>query len=305
VFAGLALYGDVTKLRQTAMAFSPGAVALGFALAAGNYGLRIWRWQYYLHCIDVSVPLFESSMVFLSGFVMSVTPGKVGEVFKSLVLFESRGTSIARTAPIVVAERLTDMIALVMLIALGSLSFEHGALVAASSASIVAVLIVVCVYRPLGRWLLDLTERLPVIHRITHKLREAYESLTEMTRPAPLLIGSAIAFLAWGLECCSLYAIVHGFAETHLRWDAAVFAYSASTMAGALAMMPGGLGVTEVGMTALLRTLGGASMRPAVATATTILVRIATLWFAVAIGAVALGLHRITQRARLAQPPSA
>ena len=33
-------------------------------------------------------PLGESALVFLAGFVMSVTPGKVGEVFKSLLLYE-------------------------------------------------------------------------------------------------------------------------------------------------------------------------------------------------------------------------
>lgn len=301
VFAALAVYGDVQELQRTARSFAAGAFALGLLLAAGNYGLRIVRWQYYLKHIGIDVPIGESSVVFLSGFVMSVTPGKVGEVFKSLVLFESRGTSIAHTAPIVVAERLTDLIALVALIALGSLAFEQGALVTASSAAVVAVVIAVCVYRPLGHWLLGLSEHLPLLKRISPKLREAYESLIVMTRPVPLLIGSLIAFVAWGLECCSLYAIVHGFPGIHMSWDACVFAYSASTMAGALAMMPGGLGVTEVGMTALLRTLGGPAMRPAVATATTILVRIATLWFAVAIGAVALGLHRLMQRSRVAR----
>ena len=86
-----------------------------------------------------------------------------------------------------------------------------------------------------------------------------------------------------------------------MSWDGATFAYAASTLAGAMAMMPGGLGVTEVGMTALLQTLGGPSMHPAVATATTMLVRIATLWFAVAIGLLALALHR-ARRPRVALP---
>ena len=305
VFAALAMYGDVQELRRTARSFAPAAFALGLALAAGNYGLRVMRWQYYLKHLGIHVPLGESTVVFLSGFVMSVSPGKVGEVFKSLVLFESRGTSIARTAPIVIAERLTDLIALVLLIAVGSLAFEHGVLVAGLSAALVAVLIMICSYRPLGLWLLGLAERLPLIGRIGHRLREAYDSLIEMTRPAPLLIGSAIAFVAWGLECCSLYVIVRGFPGVALDLDSAVFAYSASTMAGAIAMMPGGLGVTEVGMTALLQKLGGPAMRPAVATATTILVRIATLWFAVAIGAVALAIHSTRQRQRNARKTAA
>ena len=50
--------------------------------------------------------------------------------------------------------------------------------------------------------------------------------------------------------------------------------------------MPGGLGVTEGTMASLLKALGGPAMTLPVATATTILVRIATLWFAVGIGLV-------------------
>jgi glycosyltransferase 2 family protein len=304
VFAALALYGDVQELRRTASTFAPAAFAVGLLLAAGNYGLRVVRWHYYLRHIGVRIPIGESTLVFLAGFVMSVTPGKVGEVFKSLLLYESRGTSIARTAPIVVAERLTDLIALVLLTALGALTFEHGIAVTVSSAIVVAAILVVCVYRPLGRFVLDLTERLPLLRRIGPKLREAYDSLLEMTRPAPLLYGTLLAFAAWGLECGSLYAIVHGFDGVVMDLDAATFAYAASTLAGALAMLPGGLGGTEVAMTALLQALGSHTVKPAVATATTMLVRVATLWFAVLIGLAALAAHRAL-RPRPAPPRAA
>jgi len=296
VFAALALYGDVTKLRAAASGFAPSAVALGFGLAACNYALRVARWQYYLQCIDVTLPLFESAVVFLAGFVMSVTPGKVGEVFKSLLLYESHQVSIARSAPIVIAERLTDLIALVLLTALGSLAFEHGTLVAGAGAVIVSGMVLVFAYRPLGEAILRLGERIGPIAKIAHKLREAYESLLSMLRPGPLLVGTALAVVAWGLECAALYVIVHGFEGLTLSWDAAVFAYAASTIVGALAMLPGGLGVTEAGMTGLLQTLGGSSMTKEVATAATILVRLATLWFAVGIGVVALALFRAHQR---------
>ena len=296
VFAALALYGDVAELRRTVQTFSLSAFVLALALAAINYGLRVVRWQLYLRRLGIHLPWGESTAIFLSGFVLSVTPGKVGEVFKSLLLYESHGTSIARTAPIVVAERLTDLIALVLLITVGATAFEHGTAVAASSALVVAFLFVVCTYRPLGHFLLGLCDRLPVLARVSHRLREAYDALLETTRPAPMAYGSALAFVAWGLECGSLYVIVHGFAGVHMSWDGAVFAYSTSTIAGAVAMMPGGLGVTEVGMTALLQTLGGPGMGAATATASTILVRIATLWFAVAIGGVALAVHRARYR---------
>lgn len=304
VFAGLALYGDVTKLREAASGFSKSAVALGFALAAGNYGLRIARWQYYLQCIDVSVPFGESATVFLAGFVMSVTPGKVGEVFKSLLLYEARGVSIARTAPIVIAERLTDLTALVLLTAVGSLAFEHGVYVAAAGAVVVAIMLLVFAYRPLGEALFKYGERIGPIARIAHKLREAYESLQTMLRPGPLFFGTLLALCAWGLECSALLAIVDGFPGLKLSWDAAAFAYSASTIVGALVMLPGGLGVTEAGMTGLLQSLGGPHMTKEVATAATILTRLATLWFAVAIGMAALAMFRARQRRTAAEAGS-
>jgi uncharacterized protein (TIRG00374 family) len=196
----------------------------------------------------------------------------------------------------VIAERLTDLIALVLLIAIGSLAFEHGVIIAAAGALFVASLVAVCAYRPLGEAILDFAERFKAFAKIIHKLREAYEALLTMLRPAPLLFGTLLAFVAWGLECAALYAIVHGFPGATLPWDAAIFAYSASTMAGALAMLPGGLGITEAGMTGLLQALGGSTMTKEVATAATILTRLATLWFAVAIGLIALALYRAHQR---------
>jgi uncharacterized membrane protein YbhN (UPF0104 family) len=80
-------------------------------------------------------------------------------------------------------------------------------------------------------------------------------------RPGPLFVGSALAFLAGGLGCGSLYAIVHGFDGVTMSWDGATFTYSASTLAGAIAMMPGGLGVTEIGMTALIQARGSSTTR--------------------------------------------
>jgi uncharacterized protein (TIRG00374 family) len=223
---------------------------------------------------------------------MSVTPGKLGEVFKSVLLYESRGVAPARTAPVVIAERLTDLIALVVLVAAASLVFEHGAVIAATAALVVSGLLAVCAYQPLGNLVLDLAARFQRLKGITERLREAYGALWQMTRPAPLAIGTLIAIVGWSLECVCLWLIATGFPGVTLGWDGAAFAYSASTLVGALAMMPGGLGVTEVGMATLLTELGGGTVGPSVASATTILVRLATLWLAVVVGVFALTIYR-------------
>jgi len=296
VFSALAVYGDVNALVGNLRRFAWGWFALAVALATSNYVLRYLRWNYYLRLIGVEVPHGESALVFLSGFVMSVTPAKLGEVLKSLLLYESRGTSIALTAPVVVAERLTDLMALVALTALGCLSFEQGVPIAIAGAVIVTVVLATCAWRPLAELALRVANRIPVVQRAVPRLREAYESLHRMTRPMPLLIATVLAVAAWSMEVVALGAVLAGFEGIEVGWEATTFAYSASTIAGALAMLPGGLGVTEAGMTGLLQTLGGGAMTAAIATAATILVRLATLWWAVLIGLAALALFRRRMR---------
>jgi uncharacterized protein (TIRG00374 family) len=193
---------------------------------------------------------------------------------------------------VTIAERLTDLLALVLLAAIGVLAMPSAWPIALGGAAIVVVGLAACAYRPLGELFLRIADRTPGIRRIAGRLREAYESLYAMTRVKPLVLGTAIALVAWWLEVLSLKVIVDAFPGAELSTLAATFAYAASTIAGAVAMMPGGLGVTEAGMTGLLEALGGGTIGPALASAATMLCRIATLWFAVALGGIALFLHR-------------
>lgn len=297
VFALFSFYGDVRALGDNLSAFRWSAFGVGLLLATANYGLRFVRWEYYLRVIDVAVPRGQSALIFVAGFVMSITPGKVGEVFKSLLLWESHGVPVARTAPIVVAERLTDLFALVLLTALGSLVFADGIYVAIAGGLLVATIWVLCAFRPAGEFALRVAARLPLSSRLAPKLRIAYESLRVLIRPAPLAIATSMALVSWSLECLALLFIADGFEGVHLGLLDAAFAYSAPTIVGALMMTPGGLGFTEAGMTGVLQTIVGESLSSATAVAITLLVRLATLWWAVLLGLFALVVLRARRAA--------
>jgi uncharacterized membrane protein YbhN (UPF0104 family) len=287
VFAALSFLGDVRALGASLSAFSYTALATALGLVLGNYAVRFMRWQYYLRTLSVRVEPGLSALVFVAGFVMSVTPGKMGEVFKSVLLHQYRGISIARTAPVVVAERLLDLVALVVLVSVGSTAFSHGRTIALLGALVVLGIVLGCTVRPVAELGFGLLERLGPARRIVPKLREAYGALQELTRTGPFVAGAAYALFGWTLECAATYVLVSGFPDTHVAWDGATFSYAAGTLAGALAMLPGGLGVAEVGMSGLLRAADpGLSL--ATAAAATILVRLSTLWFGVALGAVGL-----------------
>jgi uncharacterized protein (TIRG00374 family) len=72
-----------------------------------------------------------------------------------------------------------------------------------------------------------------------------------------------------------------------LSLSTALFIYAFSILVGALSFLPGGLGGTEASMVTLL-ILNHVAQPQAVAA--TVLIRLATLWFAVALGVFALTL---------------
>ncbi len=204
------------------------------------------------------------------------------------MLHETYGVPAQRTAPIVVAERLTDVIGVVVLIVAGSTRFAGGLLWAGLGTALVVVVLGIVASRGLSMWIVGVVEWLPGPgKRLGPKLREASDSLFALTRPSRLVLPTLLSIGAWFLECLALWVILQGFhqATTVL---AASFFYATSTLVGALIPVPGGLGITDTVMQTLLREVGG--IDSAVATGAMVLVRFATLWFAVVVGFAALSM---------------
>ena len=291
VYSVLVLYGDAKSIGDSLVKFKWHFFFCALGLALLNYILRFFKWTYYLKCLDIKLPAGESLIVFLSGFTVSITPAKVGEVLKSLLLKESRNISIARTAPIVVAERLTDLIAILILSLVGSITYRYGWVFIIASSLAVLLLVLLITVRRLGEAVVKAFTRLPVLKKWKHKIWESYESTYLMAKPDRLAWPVFLSVLAWMAECVAFYLIANGMGGWHLELLPATFIYAFSTAAGALAMMPGGLGVTEGELTGLVQLLSDGRFSAAEASATTILTRLATLWFAVFIGITALVIY--------------
>lgn len=305
VYGAFVVYTGLDKLGRSLEHFQPTAFVAACGLAFGNYVLRYFKWEFYLARLDIrGVKKWDSFLTFLSGFVLTVTPGKVGEVFKSLILFETYGVAMTRTAPIVVAERATDVIGIVVLIVFGaSFGFGGGLLWAGIGAGLVAVLLLIVGNRGLSLYLIGAIGRMPgKIGALAPKLEHAYESLATMLRPRNLFVPSFLSAAAWLLECLALWVILKGFGE-HTGVPLASFFYATSTLVGAIVPVPGGLGVTESALMTQMTAMGG--VEKSTAAAAMILVRFATLWFAVLVGFVALTLIKRRFPALLKGSPEA
>ena len=291
VIAAVAMLGDVGKLGERLHGFGWSAVVAAMGLALANYAIRFLRWQLYLRHQGVRVPLSSSALVFGAGLSLSITPAKLGELVKSYLLRELHDIPVTLTAPVVVAERVTDLIALLLLAVIGVAAYGMGtAMVAIAGIAIALGLVLLAWPRP-TRWLIDLVTRPRATQRFRAPLHAMYGGLASLCRPTVLIAATVIAVPAWACECVGFAAIVNAFPGAHVELGLAVVIYAATTIAGALSFLPGGLGVTEGAMTAMLvETAMGVDK--ALAFDATLLTRLATLWFAVGIGLVLLAIAR-------------
>jgi len=290
LYAVYAVWSDLGKLGADLRRFQWPFFGAACALAFGNYLVRFLKWEFYLAKLDVrGVGKLDSLLTFFSGFVLTVTPGKVGEMFKSLVLAETYNVPAAKTAPIVIAERVTDVLGVVVLIVIGSVGFRGGLWLAGVGTALVFVLLAFLASRRLSLGAIGFVERMPErVARIAPKLRTAYESLSVLVRLENLVWPTLLSIVAWSLECMALAVVLRGF-RTPTPLGLCTFFYATSTLAGAIvAIVPGGLGVTETLLKEQMQEIGGIS--PQTSTGAMILVRLATLWFAVLVGFVSLSI---------------
>jgi glycosyltransferase 2 family protein len=296
------VYTGLSQISASLRHFHGVAMLAALGLACFNYLLRFAKWQYYLARLGITgIKLLDSLLVYLTGFVLTITPGKVGEVFKSAVLAKTHGVPVERTAPIVVADRLTDAIGVVILIALGSASFPGGRPWAIAGTLAVGSGLIFILWEPPGRWLCaQLEERGGRLAGLVPKLRAALASLRVVAGPSALLVPTLLSVVAWGAEGLALYVLLLGFGQA-VPLPLAVFFYATATLAGALVPIPGGLGLVEGMLRESLLRLGGVEQGSA--TAAMILVRLATLWWAVVVGFVALFLLRLRFPAALKNTP--
>jgi uncharacterized protein (TIRG00374 family) len=295
--AAIVKLGDVRQLVARLGGFHWWALGAALGLALGNYAIRFARWALYLRHQAVRVPVGTSALVFGAGLSLSITPAKLGEIVKSYLLRELCDVPVTRTAPIVVAERVTDLIALLLLAVVGVAAYGIAATAVIAAAAIIAAGLVLLAWPRPTRALIDLATRPPRLARFRTPLHDMYDGLAALCHPATLATSTALAVPAWACECVGFALIVNAFPGEHVDLGLAMVIYAATTIAGALSFLPGGLGVTD-GAMAMWLVRGAARLDQSSAVDATLLTRLATLWFAVALGLVCLAVARRQVRLR-------
>ena len=270
----LAVFGEDSAVASLQRLVSL-AVLQVLALCLLNYLLRGLRWRRWMAHFGRPLGLLEGLRLYLAGYTFTPTPGNIGEAARGLLLAR-QPLSSAQSLAMFGAERLADLFCL-LLMSLPVVWYlaDAGGSGTAPRLVLALGLLALAGLALLGLWFqfrLRLLRRLPW-------LGDAWRCLA--TQP---LVWLGLTGVAWAAQGLAVWLLCRDAGLTIGVLQAAGF-YAVAMVGGALSLLPAGLGGTEALIAGLL-VLHGASTAQAVSI--TVLVRLATLWFAVAIGALAL-----------------
>lgn len=291
IWCALSLRGDLAQVSLEPLLRSWDIVLLAAVLSLLNYVFRALRWRTYLRKLGHSLPRGFVALTYVAGFAYTLSPGKVGEMVRARY-YLPLGVPLTDVAAAFFAERLLDLVAMVVLSALMFSADSRYAPAIISAAGLVVVVLVMLAIVPWPKlaaqarsweWL-PRALRAPVAGGLA-----ALVATRPLLRPGILAWGFLGGVIAWGLEGAGLGLLGSIYSGVHLPLQTAVGIYGVAVLIGGLSLLPGGLGSTEAVMTALLIAHGFPISKALLLTLTC---RLVTLWFAVCLGWIAVLLLR-------------
>ncbi|OQW93981.1 MAG: hypothetical protein BWK79_08270 [Beggiatoa sp. IS2] len=261
-----------------------GMTGIGFVLSLSllNYLLRFSRWQWYLSTVDhQDLPVTQSLRYYFAGFAFTTTPGKIGEMVRSVFL-KQHAVSYPQSLSMFFVERLSDLLATLILGAFVLWHFDNY-----QQWIIVPVIGAILLLALIQQQNLLVNLQTWLTYRVSTRFEHLFDLILHsriLLKSRFLYGGLLLGLLAWGAEGIGFYYILQ-IVGIESSVFLAIGVYAMSLIIGALSFLPGGLGGTEVAMLFLLTAMGASHEN---ALAVTLICRFSTLWFAVVLGALAL-----------------
>nr|WP_319374380.1 lysylphosphatidylglycerol synthase transmembrane domain-containing protein [uncultured Methanobacterium sp.] len=278
VYLVMIIYANLGDLLSALAKFNWVFIPVMIILVTIAYFIRFIKWNLFLKNVDVHLPLKENLFVFFSGLSMTITPAKAGEIWKGWLIKDITGEKLSKTVPVVIVDRLTDLLGLIILSLSGIIYYKSGIYIILILVIIFACFIVAIKSETISNRLISILENRA--SKYSQDIKQMHQSFKKSMEVKYLIGMSAISVLAWFMECLALFFVIYGFEES-LGIVLSTFIYSFASLAGAVSMIPGGLGVAEATLSGILVFFG---LNSSVAIGIALIIRLGTLWYGAILG---------------------
>ena len=285
IYAIFLFVSDYNIISEKISNFKVNYLPLILFLVSASWVPLIIKWHFLLKNSEVDVPLTKSIAVFFSGVAFEITPGQIGALIKSQILKTSYNIPRTKTVPIVIVEKVYDLIGAILASVIGIIILGMEIYLIAIAISVLAFIFFFMYYKPASELFFNRITKLKFFSKHIENISGFYEIVQKSTNVRAATICILLALAYWFMVSAAAYYTLISFDVNILDYLKVLAIYSTSTLLGAISFIPAGIGITE-GSIAGLFTLNGIDVSTALILA--VMIRIFTLWYSVSVGFIAL-----------------
>ena len=285
IYAIFLFISDYNIISEKISNFKINYLPLILFLVSASWTPLFIKWHFLLKNCEIHVPLKKSILVFLSGPAFEITPGQIGALVKSQILKTSSNIPRTKTVPIIVVEKVYDLIGAVLasIIGIAILGMEPYLI-------IIAILVLVTIfffvyYRPASEIFFKQITKRKFFSKYVENISDFYEIVHKSTNVKVATTCILLALTYWFMVSAAAYYTLIAFDINILDYLKVLAIYATSTLLGAISFIPAGIGITEGSITGLF-TLNGIDVSTALILS--VMIRVLTLWYTVGVGFIAL-----------------
>jgi len=293
-YVGILIFSDINtiinKVFQIKLEFLPIIFGLMF-IQFLCLGIKYHR---LLQKLSINLPIKESIKIFIAGLSLIATPGGAGTAIKSHILKEKFDKPFSLTLPIIFIERLTELLAILILLTIFLIwSQLYESLIAIGLGYVfVIIMYIISSNTKIFLSFKNLILKINKIKKFAQTLDKSKDSLSKLMKSRTLCES-----IAWSIPAKISQFIAVYFIFLSLGIDLGLILssqiYYTSLVLGSLTFIPSGLIVTESSMLALLLNN---KIELSLATLAIIFTRMITTWLGTALGIISLKLIGLSSK---------
>lgn len=245
------------------------------------------RWNLLLKNLGIYVPAKKNFEIYLAGFALAITPAKLGELIRSQLLKENFGVPRTKTVPVVLVEKLYNLGGATIISISVLWIFSEATYAIIGGAILLIALFLLISSKKLFNKLNNFCNKSKFIAKYTLNISDSYDAIRNSLWGKITLYALLLSISYWFIISLAIYYILLAFSITDIGYLNALVTYTASLILGAVSFIPSGIGIVEGSLVGLF-SLQGITISTAIVIS--IVIRLFTLWYTVAVGFVALKL---------------
>ena len=285
IYAIFLFTSDFNIISEKISNFKINYLPLILLLVSASLVPLIIKWHFLLKNCEIDISLTKSIAVFLSGLAFEITPGQIGVLMKSQILKTSFNISHTKTVPIVMVEKVYDLIGAILASIIGIIILGMDLYLIIIAILVLTIVFFIIYYRPASKLFLKRITKTKFFSKYVENISEFDKIVQKSTSVKVATICILLAVTYWVIISTAVYYTLIAFDINIIDYLKALAIYATSALLGAVSFIPGGVGIAE-GTIAGLLTLEGIDI--SVALVLSVVIRIFTFWFGVIIGFISL-----------------